>query len=379
MTLWLIDGAELDAIEASRDATQISLDRFAAIRDEPVSAEYERSGDVARINVSGVLTQKPDPWSRLFGSGNTTYSDIQAKLRAADADPNVSSIELAIDSPGGQVDGLFDTVDAIRAAKKPTRTVATLATSAAYALAASTGEIVATNRMATFGSIGIVTSRYVSKSVVDVTSTAAPKKRPDASTEEGKAAIREHLDEIHGLFAEAIATGRNVSAQTVNETYGQGGLLLANAAIERGMIDKIAGPDLRAVGTTGEAEVAPQATEKKDMKWSEYKAAHPAEAALAVAEGVEAERKRVSAHLKLGESCGDISIAVGAIREGKDFDAEIQADYMAASMNRQDRTARSDDDDKIAAAVDGANTDSADGPDLGDLLADSLGAPKLEA
>lgn len=384
MNVWLIEQTTWDQLEAARaSGATLDADRVEAFAAEVQAAEQTTpralsvSAGTAEISVRGVLTKTPDLFARLFGGGNTTYAEIQSAIRAAENDPSVERIVFAIDSPGGTVDGLFDTVAAIRAANKPTMARASRAASAAYALAAAAGKIEAVGRDSSFGSIGIVSSQLIRSNVVDVTSTAAPKKRPDASTEEGKAVIREYLDQVHALFAEAIAEGRGVSAQTVNDTYGQGATLLASAALDRGMIDSIAGPDLRVVGAN-QAAAAAQETETKIMKWTEFKAQHPEEAAKAIEEGVGQERERVLAHLKMGEACGDMAIAVGAIREAKGFGPEISAEYMAANMNRKDRQARADDEQTVAAATAGAATETKT-RDLGDELADAMGAPQLEA
>ena len=127
----------------------------------------------------------------------------------AEADPKVKDIVYFVDSPGGEVNGLFATSDVMRAATKPSRTIASLAASAGYQLAAAGGKITPSNRSSTFGSIGVVASYFVDEFIVDVTSTEAPDKRPDPTTEEGKATIRAFLDQLHSLFVEDVAANRN--------------------------------------------------------------------------------------------------------------------------------------------------------------------------
>ncbi|HEU5076029.1 MAG TPA: S49 family peptidase, partial [Polyangiaceae bacterium] len=111
--------------------------------------------------------------------------------------------------------------------------------SAAYALAAATGNIEATHAAATFGSVGVVTSMFVDSRIVHLSSTDAPKKRPDPKTPEGQADIREHLDAVHDLFADAIASGRKTTKANVNQNFGRGAVVLAAEAKKRGMIDSI--------------------------------------------------------------------------------------------------------------------------------------------
>ncbi|WP_233873584.1 hypothetical protein [Paraburkholderia adhaesiva] len=75
-------------------------------------------------------------------SGMTGYDGIHANLAMALADDTVRAVVLDIDSPGGEVAGCFDLVDAIHAARgtKPLHAILTEnAFSAAYAVAMDQG------------------------------------------------------------------------------------------------------------------------------------------------------------------------------------------------------------------------------------------------
>lgn len=317
-------------------------------------------GDVATITVSGVMTKGPSLFAMLFGGGNVTYAEIIAAIEAADADPRVKTIEMTIDSPGGQVDGLFEAIAAMQARKKPLNVTArnTLA-SAAYALAAQADKIVAVNRAVRVGSIGIVTEYAVDPTVVSITSTDAPDKRPDPTTEAGVAVIRGELDAMHELFAEAIATGRGATVEKINAEYGRGGTLLTDEAIKRGMIDGVQGQPLRIVKpSTKSATASGGNTPETDMDLATLKAQHPAVFAAAMQEGVTAERERVSAHLILGEASGAMDTATAAIKDGTAMTATLQATYMAAGMNRRDQDNRQGDSEAAAAAAAAAASDT---------------------
>jgi ClpP class serine protease len=219
--------------------------QFVAARGTPrpraeAPENYAVAGDTAQINVLGVLSPRPSFLLWLLGYEQTTYADIQSSLSAAASDSNVQRVVMVVDSPGGTADGLFDTLAALEAFGKPISVTAACACSAAYAIAAASGPITATNAAAEFGSVGVAVSVPIDDETIDITSTEAPHKRPDVSTDEGQAVIREHLDAIHELFAEAIAGGRGTSVARVNTAYGRGATLLAGAAQERGMIDGIA-------------------------------------------------------------------------------------------------------------------------------------------
>jgi ClpP class serine protease len=318
------------------------------------------AGSVAEIRVEGVLTKRPDFWSMLLGGGNTTYSSIRNALAIAATDPTVKSVVLAIDSPGGSVDGLFETLDAIAAI----RVRADFATSAAYGIAAAAGAIEATSRAATFGSIGTAVSYYVDPDVVTLTNTDSPDKRPDVTTAEGKAVVVKYLDQVNAEFVRAIAAGRGVEASAVTETYGRGALVTAPSAQRLGMIDKISTP-LRAVSNKGRAMAGNNDDSGETRASTESSQA-------AVERGVTQERDRVLAHLRLGESCGDMSIALEAIRSGAGLTLELNARYMSAGMNRADRGTRQAEANDAQRVVSGAGESPAAESDLGDLVVANL-------
>lgn len=81
------------------------------------------------------------------------------------------------------------------------------------------------------------------------------------------------------------------------------------------------------------------------------KAQHPEVYAAAVQAGVTQERERACAHLRLGEASGAMGIAVTAIREGSDLGISLQAEYMAAGLNKRDMGNRAADDASAADAV----------------------------
>ena len=335
----------------------------------------QSGGGTFDIQVSGVLTKEPDLFAALFGGGNTAYTDIQRQLAVAQSDPGVSDVRMLVDSPGGHVDGLFDTIAAIESFSKPISVLAGDAQSAAYALAAAAGPIQATNAAATFGSIGVVQSLMVDESIVTLTNTESPDKRPDPSTEEGREVIVRNLDAVHGLLVEAISAHRNTTASAVNKDFGRGATLLAGEAKERGMIDSVARPVLRAVGQTN--ATASRGAEGKVMNAEELKAQHPALYAAVVDEGLEQgvaqERERCIGHLLIGEKANALPIALKAIREGTGMTFGIQAEYMAAMATRTDTAARERDEQDAEAALGGV-AQKPKASDLGSQVADRVEA-----
>ncbi len=380
--MWLLEASIRQAIEqAQRSNAGPTADqllqfeaRFFGEDGSPRNRLLTIVDDKADIAVKGVMTKAPDFYSMLFGGGNVTYPEIIAALAEAEANDAVKSAVITMDSGGGHVDGLFNTIAAIEAFSKPIKTVVTgVSASAAYALAATTDSIEASNKAVRVGSIGIAMTAYVYEEEVNLASTAAPKKRPDLKTAEGQAIVREELDAMHEIFADAIAAGRDTSVQNVNANFGQGGTLLAEAALKRGMIDAIAGTPLEAVKTT-KTPTASGGTQPENgtMDLQKLKAEHPAIFAAAKEEGVNEERERASAHLIMGEASGDMKTAMAAVKDGTGMTASINATYLAAGMNRSDSAARQGDDAAAAAAADGVDTDADASAD--DAVADAVAA-----
>jgi len=317
------------------------------------------AGRSAEIKIAGVMTKNPDFLAMLFGGGNTTYPQIVDAINQAEANAEVDDITLAIDSPGGGFDGLFDALAAIEAAKKPiTAVISGLGASAAYAIASQAGEIVATNRASRIGSIGVAAEFRVREDSVTLTSTNAPRKRPDVQTDEGRAMVIEELDAMHDLFVDAIAKGRGVTPSEVNASFGQGSTYLADTALKRGMIDRVGATSLKMVGRTDTttARNGGNQPEAGSMDLNELKAKHPAVYAAAMQEGVDQERDRVVAHLNMGVQAGIIDTAVASIKSGAGMTLTLQSEYMNAAVNKRDTDRRALDDADTGAANGAAAT-----------------------
>lgn len=228
----LLDGA------VSRSAPSAAEIVAFAAAAPPV--EMRTAADVAHIEITGVLTPRPDLLAMLFGGGNTTYEAIQGALKSAAQDPTVKRVVMHIDSPGGTIAGLFETLQAIESFSKPITVVASQATSAAYAIAAAAGPITAATPAASFGSIGVATSLVTNEKIVDLANRESPGKRPDVTTPEGRAVVQDNLDAVFELFVEAIAKGRGVASTDVVQNFGRGRTVLAREAMRAGMIDRIA-------------------------------------------------------------------------------------------------------------------------------------------
>jgi len=368
---WLLEPSALQALQHARRfatpeaRTQWDARQAAELREQGSAGGLPRNmtvaGSTAEIRVEGILTKRPDFFAMFFGGGNTTYTSIRAALSIAESNPQIRDVVLFVDSPGGSADGLIDTLEAIAAFRtgsgKKLRVRAENAQSAAYGIAAAGGNIEASGRGALFGSVGTAIAYFVDEHIVELTNTDSPDKRPDLTTPEGKAVVVKFLDQVNAEFVRCIAQGRGVDVKTVSEDYGRGASMAAPEAKRLGLIDKIATTAPRAVPSN------------KGKTMSEEQTDNRAAIDAAVQQGVAQERDRVKAHLAMGEGCGDLKIALDAIRSGAVMTLEVNALYLAAGMNRKDRGNRQTESNTAEAALQGVDAaPTAPVADLGDKV-----------
>ena len=110
---------------------------------------------IALVPVVGTLVARSG-WLDA-ASGLTSYPELAARIAAAMADPAIRAVLLEVDSPGGELGGLFDLVETIRELKttsgKPLWAVASEnALSAAYAIASTADRLWVTRT----GEIGLI-------------------------------------------------------------------------------------------------------------------------------------------------------------------------------------------------------------------------------
>ena len=335
--MWLLENTVKDKLEAAyKQNLNISADMHEKYDNRAEVNISTQKSNVAVITIDGILTERPDIIAQILGFGNTTYEEISDALAFARDNDDIDSIQLNINSPGGEVTGLFSTLDILSSINKPVIAVVdNLAASAAYAIAAQADKIIANNRAATVGSVGVVASMFINDSIVSITSTNAPDKRPDVTTEEGKAVVRKNLDAIEALFIESIASGRNTTIEDVKNNFGRGAVLLADDAKSKNMLDNIM--------TVSVADLQKTNVGATSMNLEDLKPQHADVFVQAKNEGVKQERERVKAHLILAEAYNANDIAFKAIKEGADITPTLQAEYLAVGANKKAIEARVDD------------------------------------
>ena len=211
------------------------------------SLNYELRNGVAIIPIHGLLTKRAELFSSLMGT--TSYEDIFDAISNAIEDEKVERILLDIDSPGGEVGGLFDLVDFIYDVRecKPIFSVANdYACSAAYAIASATSHIFV-NRTSCVGSVGVIAthldvSEADKKAGLKYTTIFAGEKKNDLSPHEplSKSAISDlqgEVNRLNDIFIKTVARNRYLSEDVVREM--QAATYFGENAVKAGLADEL--------------------------------------------------------------------------------------------------------------------------------------------
>jgi ClpP class serine protease len=208
---------------------------------------------IAVVPVLGPLVSRGDWLTELFGL--RSYGDVSEAVEAAFADPATRAVLLELDSPGGEVGGLFDLVDQIAAvrtaADKPLWAVASeSALSAAFAIASAADRLYVT-RTAEVGSVGVV-AIHVDESAADAMSglkwtfVHAGRKKVDGNpheplSPEAFADIQADVDALHDDLVALIARNRGMSPDAVRAT--EAAIYRGQRGIDVGFADRLGSVD----------------------------------------------------------------------------------------------------------------------------------------
>lgn len=204
---------------------------------------------VAIIPISGPIAPGMDAFT--YYSGGTSVARLAIDFNAVLNDPRVDAILFKVNSPGGAVDDVSPMARMIfeaRGRKPMTVHVGGKCCSAAYWLAAAAGDIVGDDTSRN-GSIGVYTA-YLDSSKHDAKngfrevvfrSAQSPKKNLNPTTPAGADEMQMTLDALGQVFVEAVAEFRGVELEKVLADFGQGGVRVGQAAVEAGLIDRVAG------------------------------------------------------------------------------------------------------------------------------------------
>lgn len=233
-------------------STEAGLQKHVALHANPQQGDAGRGGSLkmegsrATIFVLGPLVRTDADAAH----GETSYEAIRSSLQIALDDPSVETIELFINSPGGDVSGLPELAGFIEGAarqKKMCAWIDGLGASAAYWLASATGDI-RTSPSAQVGSIGVL---YVHDDMTDFLKSffgiertwmqagkyktvGAPKKL----SEEERAAIQAQLDAVYDKFTTFVASRMGLDLSEKG-AWADGRLFTGERARDLGLVTEL--------------------------------------------------------------------------------------------------------------------------------------------
>ncbi len=246
---WAIAPTRLEALVASATASGSRNDLPSWLeatrpRDYAVS-----EGGIATVPVLGPLVARGDWLTALLGASE--YGAVAEALRNAADDPAVRGILLEVDSPGGEVGGLFDLVETIGSIKaqsaKPLWAVASeAALSAAYAIASAADRLYLT-RTGEVGSIGVV-ALHLDESGADAkaglkwTLIHAGARKTDGNPHEplsprATADIQADVDALYDTLVALVAANHGLGADAVRAT--EAAIYRGERAVKAGLADRV--------------------------------------------------------------------------------------------------------------------------------------------
>lgn len=238
-----------DDLEAFvRSAGGPPLGTRAPSRSRPANGYAKIGAGIAMVPVIGSLVTRAGGLDA--ESGLVSYDAVTGAVRAANADPDVTSILLDIHSPGGAATGAIECAEVIHsiAQKRPVVAVSnSLCCSAAYAIAAAASQIVVT-KTATTGSIGVVMlhldrSQQLADHGLVPTFVFAGKHKVDGNelqplTSEVKSDLQAEVDAFYEMLVTSIASHRpRLTREAIRGTEAR--TYIGADAVTAGLADEV--------------------------------------------------------------------------------------------------------------------------------------------
>ena len=200
---------------------------------------------VGLIHVDGLIVEQRSP---LDSSASSSAQEITDHIRQAAEDPNVRSLLLVVNSPGGSVVASDEIYHALTQLDKPiVVSMGELAASGGYYISAAADWIVANPNTLT-GSIGVISEFPSAAGLLDkigvdfIVITSGPRKDFGSPYREMTREERRYwqaiVDEVYDGFVGVVAEGRGLSEQAVRE-LADGSVYTGRQALDLGLVDQL--------------------------------------------------------------------------------------------------------------------------------------------
>ncbi|MEM1204785.1 MAG: S49 family peptidase [Acidobacteriota bacterium] len=248
--LAIMDGFDGPLLQVPQSINAENISRVRGVLESKPPTFVNVGGGVAEIQIRGPLVARPSWWEAWLGIRRATIGEIEGAVRRYATDPDIHTLLLSIESPGGVVSGIHELADAIHEARGNKRVVAytaELCGSAAYWIASQAEEFWA-GPASIVGSIGTYTllidaSRAyedIGYKVFRVRSTelkgggAWGTKIEQSTIDETQRLV----NSLNALFVGGVARGRGVDMETA-EAWADARVHVGQAAVEIGLVDQV--------------------------------------------------------------------------------------------------------------------------------------------
>ena len=263
-------------IATKASGLDISAEEIKAVVEAARPGRSQKAhGNVAVLPIMGVISHRANMVRDVSEPAGASTEAIGKNLDSLVSNPDVSTIILDIDSPGGTVSGVQELATQIFEARKQKHIIAVAnaqAASAAFWIASAATELVVTPSGAV-GSIGVFMvhqdlSERLKAQGVNTTLIKAGKFKAEGNPfmpldEDALEAFQKSVDAHHNAFIKAVSKGRKTTLADVRNNFGQGRMIPADEAVKLGMADRVATLDetLAGLGVKQETKVKAQAEE----------------------------------------------------------------------------------------------------------------------
>jgi ClpP class serine protease len=301
---------ELSDIEAKAVKDWQEFQALSAREGAPMEGAHRATlrGAVAVIPVTGPIFPKANLMTAF--SGATSIEQTAQDFASAEDNPQVKATVLDFETPGGAMTGINEFAALVASAKKPVYAyVRGQCASAGYYIASAADRIVIDDT-AFLGSVGVVMNLAPKKAdgSAEIVSSQSPDKRPDHTTEPGRAVLQGIVDDMAQVMIDKISGYRGKAPEDIAAL--RGGLLVGQKAIDAGLADRLGSlegliAELNKTHASQPRGFTMSASAPQGEDLAKFKAEHPAlyQAAFAAGKqegeaegrksGAQAERERI--------------------------------------------------------------------------------------
>lgn len=238
-TLFAVDSQYANKITEVLNATEIA--RRETSEDIDASHFYQEKENVAIITIDGV-TIKKNTWFNAMSGNFVPYTAIHEYIDKAESNDNITDVIFAVDTNGGDVEGVDRLGDRIYNMKKNTHTMYLNKGFSAGIFYGTASQKVYAEEGAMLGSIGVL-AIVPKKSEEDDGSITLVSKNAEnkncALNGDCMDKIQARIDEKEDLFHKRVVRNTSLSREQIIEDFDKGSIITAQKALDIGFIDGI--------------------------------------------------------------------------------------------------------------------------------------------